>query len=158
MALSSRSSPKNNLRSLRASTPPPWMRSVKPSIVSVSSPPRWLRENSGDYRSYQQSRLATLRRSALWYERWLRLLAEKYEVPITSLERLDPDALSYEIAWMLAESVLREARDLASEGGTKEEVRDRMRKRVKMKSSKDWFDKLVCERWHLEKQQNTVNS
>jgi hypothetical protein len=34
------------------------------------------------------------------------VLAEKYEVPITSLERLDPDALSYEIAWMLAESVL----------------------------------------------------
>jgi hypothetical protein len=56
---------------------------------------------------------------------------------------------------MLAESVLREAKDLATDGGTKEEVRDRMRKRVKVKSSKDWFDKLVCERWQLEKQQQS---
>lgn len=79
----------------------------------------------------------------LWHETWLRRLAEKYEAPITALERLAPDDLAYEIALLLADAVVRAAAALPKATS---------RERLNTRTSGDWFDRLTWERYELDKQ------
>lgn len=85
------------------------------------------------------------RSEATWPERWFDQLAEKYHTPPVLLERLlTPDDLIHEIARLIADTVIAEARAFA-EAPAKE--------RVARKQSTDWFDGLVVER---EKAQRAV--
>lgn len=84
------------------------------------------------------------RHEATWPERWFDQLAEKYHTPAALLERmLRPDDLTHEIAVLIARAVREEARELD---------RAPLRERVRRKRSKDWFDRLVVERWRLDRE------
>jgi hypothetical protein len=62
-------------------------------------------------------------------------------------------ALAHEIALLWADAVIFHAKRLtAREGATIEERAALMRERVKLKSSKDWFDGLVVERMAIEQE------
>jgi hypothetical protein len=85
---------------------------------------------------------ASQRREALWPEHWFDRLAEKYHTPAAILERLlDPGDLHHEIARLIADAVIGEARELA---------RASAQERIRKKRSKDWFDQLVVARWRQD--------
>jgi hypothetical protein len=78
------------------------------------------------------------RSEAIWPERWFDQLAEKYHTPAALLERvLTPDDLIHEMARLIADAVIAEAKAFA-ESSAKE--------RVARKKSTDWFDQLIVER------------
>jgi hypothetical protein len=88
---------------------------------------------------------ANQRSEAIWPERWFDRLAEKYHTPPALLERLlTPDDLIHEVARLIADAVVAEAKDFAAAPA---------KDRVARKQSADWFDILVVER---EKAQRTA--
>ena len=82
--------------------------------------------------------------------RWLDRLSEKYAQPAAVLAaQLTPRELQHEIARLVADAVMREARDLGP-SPDKQERLARMRRRLRLKQSDDWFDQLILERWRLD--------
>lgn len=82
--------------------------------------------------------------------RWLDRLSEKYGQPTAVLgAQLSRLELQHEIARLIADAVVREARDLGP-SPDKQERLARMRRRLKLKQSTDWFDQLILERWRLD--------
>lgn len=82
--------------------------------------------------------------------RWFDRLAERYHTPAALLEQLlTPADLQHEIARLIADAVISQAWELGP-AADKHDRQARMRRRLKLKRSKDWFDQLVVERWRTD--------
>lgn len=64
-------------------------------------------------------------------------------------QQLRPADLQHEIARLIADAVIRQARDLGP-APDKHERLARMRRRLRLKRSTDWFDQLVIARWRVD--------
>lgn len=86
-----------------------------------------------------------------WYAGWVRRLAEKYARPIHEIEQMPLSSFYTEIAIMLADVIIQEARRLGGKTSDKKEHRARQAEFGKLKKSTDAFDKLIVERIMLDK-------
>jgi hypothetical protein len=73
-------------------------------------------------------------------------MSAHYEQPLFSLEGMPLGAFHREIATLLADSIIQEARRIGARTGDKKEWRKKQAEFEKLKRSSDWFDMLVCER------------
>lgn len=71
-------------------------------------------------------------------------------MPIFQLERMPLGAFHREIATLLADAVIREARRISTRVSDKKERRALDREYQKLKQSSDWFDQLIVERILLD--------
>lgn len=77
----------------------------------------------------------------------MRRLSDRYTRPVAELERLfDAGALAHEIAILLADSIIEQARHFRALP-TDKAAREALRKeRTRIKHSNDWFDRLIAAR------------
>lgn len=85
-----------------------------------------------------------------WYAGWVRRIAAQYARPMHEIAALPLDAFYHEIAAMLAETIVAEARRLGSKTADKKEHRTRQAEFLKLTQSTDAFDRLIVERIRLD--------
>lgn len=86
------------------------------------------------------------RREAGWYALWLKRIGAHYELPLSQLESMPLGAFHREIATLLAEVIVSEARRLSAKMSDPKERRKRDAEYKKLTLSADWFDLLIVER------------
>jgi hypothetical protein len=77
---------------------------------------------------------------------WLKRLCDKYELPIAQLERMPLGAFHREIAMLLADTIVSEARRLRERTSDQKERRKLDKEWRATKQSTDWLDRLIVER------------
>lgn len=73
-----------------------------------------------------------------------------YNVPLHTLETMPLGVFHREIATLLAEAIVREAQRIGARTGDKKERRALDAEYTKLKTSDDWFDRLIVERIRLD--------